>query len=185
MSNKEIGIRLKNVRTQKGYTLDEVANAVGVAKSTIQRYEAGKITSIKLPVIESISRFLQVNPAWVIGTSETPEIPSSFTIEVDKNAYTKYQQFLSRMSTYSRLLLEFENLNDIGKEKLNEQLNLLSKIPEYTNTRTSVETVSEHTDNTLSYATYKRTDIEVTNETKQQEDDIELIWKLTVKERGG
>ena len=51
-------------------TLDDVASAVGVAKSTIQRYEHGKIQNIKIPVIHSIAKALDVNPSWIIGKSE-------------------------------------------------------------------------------------------------------------------
>lgn len=142
MSNAEIGSRLKSIRLEKGYTLDEVAASVGVAKSTIQRYEAGKISSIKLPVIESIARFLNVNPAWVIGKSTvqdvsydliTHNVPYSAEgfelIEMQKEV--RHKKLLVRLSAYHDFLYDYLQLNDAGKEKLHEQLKLLSKIPEY------------------------------------------------------
>ena len=70
LTNREIGIRLKESRSAKGYTLQQVAELVGVDRSTIQRYEAGGIVVIKRPVIESISACLKVNPKWVLGESE-------------------------------------------------------------------------------------------------------------------
>ena len=45
MTNLELGQRLESRRTALGLTLDDVALRVGVAKSTIQRYEKGKIES--------------------------------------------------------------------------------------------------------------------------------------------
>ena len=77
MNNIEIGKRIHNARTLRKYTLDEVAKKIGVAKSTIQRYENGKITKIKLPVIDSIANALAVNPAWLVGKSEEMEIHTS------------------------------------------------------------------------------------------------------------
>lgn len=66
---KLIGQRIKEVRKEKDMTLDDVAKTVGVAKSTIQRYEAGLITTPKLPVLISIAGALGVNPNWIKGTS--------------------------------------------------------------------------------------------------------------------
>ncbi len=74
MTNREIGLRIKNKREEKQLTLQEVADKVGVAKSTIQRYEAGTIDSIKLPIIQSIAIVLNVNPSWLIGKTDSPEI---------------------------------------------------------------------------------------------------------------
>lgn len=74
MTNQEIGLRIKLVREEKGLTFQEIADKVGVAKSTIQRYEAGTIEKIKLPVVESIANVLEINPAWLIGKAESSEI---------------------------------------------------------------------------------------------------------------
>lgn len=79
-SNKEIGNRIFETRNKLGLTLDDIAARVGVAKSTIQRYEKGDITRIKLPVIESIANALDVNPNWLIGNVDDPlPISSSFS----------------------------------------------------------------------------------------------------------
>ncbi len=70
MDNKKIGLRIEQRRKALGLTLEYVAAEIGVAKSTIQRYEKGTIEKIKLPVIEAISRVLNVNPAWICLKSE-------------------------------------------------------------------------------------------------------------------
>lgn len=72
MTNIEIGIRIADRRAALGLTMDEVAQRIGVAKSTIQRYEKGQIQKIKLPVIESIASVLGVNPDWIIGNTDNP-----------------------------------------------------------------------------------------------------------------
>lgn len=64
-NNVTIGIRIKQAREEKGLTQEELANSLGLNKSTIQRYEAAIIEKIKLPVIESIAQILDVNPEWL------------------------------------------------------------------------------------------------------------------------
>lgn len=76
MGNIEIGRRIKQRRLDMELTQGDIANEIGVAISTIQRYEAGAIDKIKLPVIEAIARVLQVSPDWLIGKSYTP-LPSN------------------------------------------------------------------------------------------------------------
>lgn len=72
MTNKEIGQRIEDRRRELDYTLDYIASKIGVAKSTIQRYEKGQIQKIKLPVIKSIAGVLCVDPNWIIGKTEDP-----------------------------------------------------------------------------------------------------------------
>lgn len=76
MTNEEIGKRIENRRHELDFTLDYIADKIGVAKSTIQRYEKGQIQKIKLPVIESIAKVLRVNPNWIIGNTDDPSIPA-------------------------------------------------------------------------------------------------------------
>lgn len=110
MTNAEIGNRIKYARDLRDATLDDIAKKVGVTKSTIQRYEAGKITTIKLPVVEAIAIALNVNPAWVVGKSDEMELPS---------------QKIPKIMQY------YELLNDIGKHKATEQVKLLTEVPRY------------------------------------------------------
>ena len=70
MDGREIGERIKRRRGELGMTQGDVANKVGVAISTVQRYEKGQIRKTKLPVVEAIARALDVSPSWLIGKSE-------------------------------------------------------------------------------------------------------------------
>ena len=73
-NNIEIGLRLTNAREIKKCTLDDVAKALGVNKSTIQCYESGLVKKIKLPIIEAWGKYLEINPAWIIGKSDNREV---------------------------------------------------------------------------------------------------------------
>lgn len=94
-TNKQIGLRIKSTREERGMTLQEIANKIGVAKSTIQRYEAGTIENIKLPVISSIANALGVNPSWLIGKVDSPDAVqdiNSFALEDAYFSFAKEMQ---------------------------------------------------------------------------------------------
>jgi repressor LexA len=68
-----IGERIKKVREQRGVTLLDVANYLGVTEATVQRYESGNIKNLKLDTISKISEFLNVNPAYLMGWKNVQE----------------------------------------------------------------------------------------------------------------
>lgn len=108
-SNYDIGNRINSARDQRGMTLDEIAKAVGVTKSTIQRYEKGTISRIKLPVIESIARVLNVDPNWLIGNTDVPG-SSKVSCPVSGEWTLTYNE--------QKLIQNYRDLNHEGKEKL-------------------------------------------------------------------
>lgn len=121
-----IGQKIHSVRTEKNITLEDIASKVGVAKSTIQRYEAGKIQNPKLPVIESIANALNVNPAWLVGKSDDKEI---------------VQKSLPKIFEY------YNSLNDIGKHEATKRVQELTFIPQYQNNASSaIAAHNEHID---------------------------------------
>ena len=104
-SNIEIGTRISSARNMKCLTLEDVASKVGVAKTTIMRYEKGTISKIKLPVIESIAHALDVDPNWIIGNTDVP-FTSSSTSAQDLNPDA------------NELLQNYQSINQEGKKKL-------------------------------------------------------------------
>lgn len=115
MDNKQIGQRIKETRESQSLTLQNVADAIGVAKSTIQRYEAGLIENIKLPVIESIANVLNVNPAWIIGKSEnkTKDNIKPFKDYVD--AYNELNSPLMVNKTERKIVYNFRKSDELDK----------------------------------------------------------------------
>lgn len=76
----EIGKRIHDKRIELRLTQEELGLAVGMNKSTVQRYETGQVKKIKLPVLEAIAKYLGVTPDWLAGKSD------SETIEREPNA---------------------------------------------------------------------------------------------------
>lgn len=112
MDTKEIGYRINLSRKEKKRTLQEIADATGLAKSTIQRYEKGLIERVKLPVIQAIAESLNVNPSWLVGKSDLKEYPTiKHTIsltEHEKTHVEKYRTLDDRGKTNVDNLLETE-----------------------------------------------------------------------------
>lgn len=65
----KIGERIKEKRLQKNYTLEKLANEIGVTKSTVLKYENGTI-AIPSDKIEKIAKALKVSPGILMGWEE-------------------------------------------------------------------------------------------------------------------
>lgn len=88
MGNIVLGSRIKARRKELDLTLQNIADEIGVAKSTIQRYENGNIETIKLPVVEAIARVLKVNPSYLLGKTDNKEIAATEDDELQE--YLEY-----------------------------------------------------------------------------------------------
>ena len=89
MAVKLIGSRIKERREKMNISAEELAEAVGVHKATIHRYENGDFKSVKLPIIDSIARYLEVSPSWIAGKTDNPipetyPIPKRDRVEIEK-----------------------------------------------------------------------------------------------------
>ena len=120
----EMGRRIKSARELKNISLEYIATEIGVARSTIQRYETGKIQKPKLPVVMAIAEALKVDPAWLVlktdimvkpSISEPSRLPSD-SLRPDEQS----------------LLNNYNQLNKDGNDKLLEDSENLLYIPKYT-----------------------------------------------------
>lgn len=71
--------RIKELREEKGYTLDDVAKAIGLANNTISQYENGK-REPKLETWQKLSIFFGVSVPYLQGieprpTPKPPKLP--------------------------------------------------------------------------------------------------------------
>lgn len=72
----KIGNIIKDRRLELNLTLEEVGNAVGVSKSTVQKWENGFISNMKRDKISALAKVLNINPVTLI-TGEFIEDHSS------------------------------------------------------------------------------------------------------------
>lgn len=61
-----IGLRLRELRTAKGWTQGQLAQGAGVTRATVNRLENGRPKSIDFEVLEKLASALGVNAAVLI-----------------------------------------------------------------------------------------------------------------------
>lgn len=66
----DIGAKLKQRRIEEKISAEELANKLGVSKSTIYRYEKGEIAKVPTETLEKISKILNTSPAYFMGWSD-------------------------------------------------------------------------------------------------------------------
>ena len=62
--------RIKTLRQEKGLTLEQVADIVGVGKSTVRKWETGMIANMRRDKIADLAKALGTTPAYLMGWKE-------------------------------------------------------------------------------------------------------------------
>ena len=72
---KELNELIKEQRERVGKTLEEVGKAVGVSKTTVQRWESGLIKDMRRDKLVALARALNTTPAYLMGwESPSPDL---------------------------------------------------------------------------------------------------------------
>ena len=79
-----VGSRIRQLREQRGFTLEEVGVAIGVTKATVQRYESGEI-DIKRTVAIRLAEILNTSPAYIMGWSDDSSAVQKYPAANDDN----------------------------------------------------------------------------------------------------
>ena len=77
---KTLGERLKDLRKEKGYTLEQVAEKLNTTKVTISRYE-NNLREPKRETISQLAKLFNVSTDYILGRTEnkaTPDTTSTF-----------------------------------------------------------------------------------------------------------
>ena len=70
MAIENMARKIKELRQAKGLTLEQVANVVGVGKSTVRKWETGMIANMKRDKIAALAKALGTTPAYLMGWEE-------------------------------------------------------------------------------------------------------------------
>ena len=132
-----IGDRIKNRRHELGLSADDVAAKIGKNRATVYRYESNEIENLPLSTLEPLAKVLNTTPAYLIGWSDDKnETVDNFThavIDSIQNATVlpSKTRYIYEDGEDDKLEDLFYSLNASGRKKAIEQLELLAKIPEY------------------------------------------------------
>ncbi len=73
MAIKGMAQKIKDLRQERGLTLEQVANVVGVGKSTVRKWETGMIANMKRDKIAALAQALGTTPAYLMGWQDEDE----------------------------------------------------------------------------------------------------------------
>lgn len=105
--------RIKERRSELGFTLREVADILGVKEATMQRYESGEIKNIKHDTIVCLAKILKCTPQYLMGWSD-------MVVEPDKIENLNYflQPNLFSTDEDFEIINSLNQLNKKGKKEL-------------------------------------------------------------------
>lgn len=121
--NEQVGNKIRTARKEKGITMKELGEKVGLTESNIQRYESGKIKGVDVNLLIKICDVLDLSVPYVMGW-EVPEISQN----------------------EKKLLSNYNKLNDFGQSEAIKRVSELTEIEKYTYTTTKIETIAAHAD---------------------------------------
>lgn len=107
-------------RRELNLTLEEIGNIVGVSKSTVKKWESGDISNMRRDKIALLAKALKINPVSLITGEEN--------LQSEQIIDTKTSDIVLK-----QICVNYENLNDIGKNKLLDYSNDLIESGNYTN----------------------------------------------------
>ena len=79
----DTGKRMKEQRKRMGISADDLANYLGVSRSTIFRYENGYIEKIPANFLTDIAKFLKTTEAYLMGWKDEESMPSIKPIPIN------------------------------------------------------------------------------------------------------
>lgn len=112
---KDIGEILFERRRELGLTKQYVAQAVGVAKSTVSKWEDGSIKNVGRDNLMKLAQVLQINPSEILSIPES-EIPN------------EDQQIIEAMHSNPALRTLFHKQKTLNEEDLGAVLAIVNAI---------------------------------------------------------
>ncbi len=73
----DLGEKIKQRREDMGLTMEDLGDRVGVAKSTIMKWEHGDIAHMRMDKITALAKALGVSPLWVLGMEPQGAAPDT------------------------------------------------------------------------------------------------------------
>ena len=70
MAENDMAKKIKDLRVSQKLTLEQVANQVGVGKSTVRKWETGMIANMRRDKIAALAKALHTTPAYLMGWTD-------------------------------------------------------------------------------------------------------------------
>lgn len=109
MENKNIekvSFRIKELRLSRNYTMEKLAELVGVSKSTIAKWENGYVENMRQDKVKKLAEIFNVKPTYIMGYDESMDYviksKDGSDIVIEKSDTSEHvRQFVERYSQLS------------------------------------------------------------------------------------
>lgn len=132
---KTTGDMIKHLRKQKGLTQDDLAIALGLKKTTIQKYEANVVKNLKIDTIRKLCLLFDATPWFFVFPEQTGLRAEDEKDELIKQALgiVKYYSFLNeegreRIFQYIEDIVEIEKYRTPESQELQTERNNILKM---------------------------------------------------------
>jgi len=120
----EVGKLIQRRRKELGLTLEDVGKAVGVGRSTVQRWESGLIKNMGRDKIALLAKVLQISPVKIVPvfieiSDEKPEPPREKTQDEER---------LEALHQDPRLCLLFDRSRKMSASDIEFMLQMADRI---------------------------------------------------------
>lgn len=114
MAGEDMARKIKELRHERGLTLEQVGKAVGVGKSTVRKWEVGMIANMRRDKIASLAKVLGTTPAYLMGWDE------------DKN--DKLPSIINRLRSdteFANIIFDLDSLDETKLASIKQLLTVL------------------------------------------------------------
>lgn len=127
-----VGDRIKSLREREKLTQDELGEILGVKRSAIAKYEAGRVVNFKRDTIDKICNHFGVTVSWLMyGVDATTAEGLNTMLE---QIVQQYETEWSKLE--AEMLADYRKLNTLGKEEANKRIKEMLEITRYTEGKT-------------------------------------------------
>ena len=103
-----VGHRMKQRRKELKLSADDVAEKIGVNRSTVFRYEKGDIEKLPIEILEPLSEILRTTPQHLMGWEDDPDIIPIYN-ELERPRQQKVYNFAEHELEEQRLEEEYND----------------------------------------------------------------------------
>ena len=124
-----MGQYIKYLREKAGMSQEELGQSLNppVNRAAVNKWETGQVENIKRNHIQQLANKFKVNPCDLMCFDDKFDSPK---LSEESSTYDMVQKCFGKDSV--TILHQFQELNDLGKEKVLEDIDDLTQIPKYT-----------------------------------------------------
>lgn len=117
---------LRTRRKALGLTLEDIAQATGVTRATVQRWESGNIRNVRYDKLAKLAKILEVTPAYLMGAPEKVEEPEASCEKLEEDM--ELEEYLEYLKNRSEMRMLFSVSKNATKEDIMRAVTIIEAL---------------------------------------------------------